>query len=61
MPFLGITFQYFKLHVLSWLKITCEGYLPKMRIWSILLIKLDVKWCININICIFIILLLGEC
>ena len=34
--FLVITFQLFKLHV--WLRITDEGLLPEMRIWSISLI-----------------------
>ena len=27
-----------------WLKITDEGSVPEMRIWSILLIESDLKW-----------------
>ena len=30
-----------------WLRITDEGSVPEMRIWSILLIKSDLKWCIH--------------
>ena len=44
--FLGINFQpVFNYFV--WLRITDEGSIPKMRIWSILLIKSDLKWCIH--------------
>ena len=32
-----------------WLRITDEGSVPEMRIWSILLIKSDLKWCINLG------------
>ena len=32
-----------------WLRITDEGSLPEMRIWSILLIKSDLKWCIHLS------------
>ena len=32
-----------------WLRITDEGSVPKIRIWSILLIKSDLKWCIHIS------------
>ena len=32
-----------------WLRITDEGSVPKMRIWSILLIKSDLKWCIHLS------------
>ena len=39
--FLGITFQLLKL--LFWLRITDEGSLPEMRIWSILLIKYELN------------------
>ena len=45
--FLVITFQLFILHV--WLRITDEGSVPEMRIWSILLIKSDLKWCIQLR------------
>ena len=42
-----ITFQFLKL--LLWLRTTDEGSVPEMRIWSILLIKSDLKWCIHIS------------
>ena len=29
--------------------ITDEGSVPEMRIWSILLIKSDLKWCIYLS------------
>ena len=32
-----------------WLRITDEGSLPEMRIWSILLIKSVLKWCIHLS------------
>ena len=32
-----------------WLKITDEGSLPEIRIWSILLNKSDLKWCILLS------------
>ena len=32
-----------------WLSITDEGSVPEMRIWSILLIKYDLKWCIHLS------------
>ena len=32
-----------------WLRITDEGSLPEMGIWSILLIKSDLKWCIHLG------------
>ena len=31
-----------------WRRITDEGSLPEMRIWSILLIKSDLKWCFHL-------------
>ena len=43
----GITFQLFNYFV--WLRITEEGSASKMRIWSILLIKSDLKWCICLS------------
>ena len=36
-----------------WLRITDEGSLPEMRIWSILLIKSDLKWCIHLSRSLF--------
>ena len=37
-----------------WLKITDEGSVPEMRIWSILLIKSDLKWCIHLSRSLFL-------
>ena len=31
-----------------WLRITDEGSVPEIRIWSMLLIKSDLKWCIHL-------------
>ena len=36
-----------------WLRITDEGSVPEMRIWSILLIKSVLKWCTHLNKIIF--------
>ena len=33
---------------------TDEGSVPEMRIWSILLIKSDLKWCIHLSISLFL-------
>ena len=46
------TFQFLKL--LFWLRITDEGSVPKMRIWSILLIQSDSKWCIHLSRSLFL-------
>ena len=35
------------LNYFVWLGITDEGSVPDMRIWSILLIESDLKWCIH--------------
>ena len=35
------------------LRITGEGSVPEMRIWSILLIKSDIKWCIYLSRSLF--------
>ena len=40
---------------------TDKGSLPEMRIWSILLIKSDLKWCIHLSRSLCIFQLLGEC
>ena len=37
------------LHYFVWLRITDEGSVPKMRVWSILLVKSDIKWCIHLS------------
>ena len=50
------------LNYFVWLRITDEGSVPKMRIWSILLMKSDLKWCIHLGLFIFQPLhSLGEC
>ena len=36
-----------------WLRITDEGSLPEMRIWSILLTKSILKWCIHLSRSLF--------
>ena len=41
-------------HDFVWLRITDEGSVPEMRIWSILLIKSDLKWCIHLNRSLFL-------
>ena len=50
--FLVITFQLFILHV--WLRITDEGSVLEMRIWSILLIYSDLKWCIHLSTSLYL-------
>ena len=45
-----------------WLRITDEGTIPELRIWSILLIKSYLKWCIHLSRSLFFIFqLLDEC
>ena len=44
---LGIIFNFWNYSV--WLRITDEGSVPEMRIWSILLIKSDLKWCTHLS------------
>ena len=45
-----------------WLRITDEGSVPEMRIWSILLIQSDLKWCIHLSRSLFLCFkLLSEC
>ena len=36
------------------MRITDEGSVPEMRIWSILLIKSDLKWCIHLSRSLFL-------
>ena len=36
------------------IRITDEGSVPEMRIWSILLIKSDLKWCIHLSKSLFL-------
>ena len=36
-----------------WLRITDEGSVPEMRIWSISLVKSDLKWCIHLSRSLF--------
>ena len=37
-----------------WLRITDEGSVPEMRIWSIFEIKSDLKWCIHLRKSLFL-------
>ena len=37
-----------------WLRITDESSVPEMRIWSILEIKSDLKWCIDLSRSLFL-------
>ena len=39
--------QNFSLNNTVWLRITDEGSVAKMHIWSIFFIKSDLKWCIH--------------
>ena len=57
--FLALFFNLFNYFLC--LMITDEGSIPEMRIWSILLIKSDLKWCIHLGRSLFIFQLLGEC
>ena len=41
------------LNYFLWLRITDEGSVPEMRIWSTLLIKSDLKWCIHLSRSLF--------
>ena len=42
------------LNYFVWLRITDESSDPKMRIWSILLMKSDLKWCIHLGLFFYI-------
>ena len=41
------------LNYFLWLRITDEGSVPGMRIWSISLIQSDLKWCIHLSRSLF--------
>ena len=43
------------LNYFLWLRITDEGLVPEMRIWSISLIKSDLKWCTHLSSSLFLI------
>ena len=45
------------LNYFVWSRITDEGSLPEKRLWSILLIKSDVKWFIHLSRSLFLYLL----
>ena len=48
-------FQFFNfLNYFVWLRITDEGSVPEMRIWSILLIKCDLKWSKHLSRSLFV-------
>ena len=42
------------LNYFVWLRITDEVLVPGMRIWSILLIKSDLKWCMHLSRSLFL-------
>ena len=53
-PFGFSLFWHFRVNIFIsnhfvWRRITDEGPLSEMRIWSILLIKSDLKWCIHLS------------
>ena len=50
--FWGITFPL--LNYFVWQRITDEGSVPEMRIWSILWIKSVLKWCIHLSGSLFL-------
>ena len=41
------------LNYIVWQRITEEGSVPEMRIWSIVLIISDLKWCIHLSRSLF--------
>ena len=41
------------LNYFVWLRITDKGSVPKMHIWSILLLKSDLKWCIHLDLFLY--------
>ena len=41
------------LNYFVWLRITDEGFVPEMRIWSILLMESDLKWCIHLDLFLY--------
>ena len=41
------------LNYFVWLRITDEGSVTEMRIWSILLMKSDLKWCIHLDLFLY--------
>ena len=47
--YFSTTYNYF-----IWLRVTDEGSVPEMRIWSILLIKSDLEWCIHLSRSLFL-------
>ena len=42
------------LNYFVWLRITDEGSVPEKRIWSILLMKSDSKWCIHLDLFLYL-------
>ena len=56
-------FSHFCVSLFNWLvRITDEGSVPEIRVWSILLKKSDLKWCIHLGRSLFFVFkLLGEC
>ena len=52
----GIIFQLF--NYFFGLRIIDEGSIPEMRIWSIVLIKSDLKWCIHLSRSLYLYILI---
>ena len=48
-----VTYLFNFLNYFVWLRITDEGFVPEMRIWSILLMKSDLKWCIHLDLFLY--------
>ena len=54
--FLALFFNFYNYFL--WLRITDEGSIPEMRIWSILLIKSALKWCIHLSRSLYLYIIL---
>ena len=52
MVFRAIIFNFWNHFI--WLRITDKGSLPEMRIWSILFIKSEFKWCMHLSRSLFL-------
>ena len=59
-PFGFILFRHFRVNIFYfwihfvWRRITDEGSLPEIGIWSILFIKSELKWCIHLSRSLFL-------
>ena len=50
--FLTSLYNFLKYFV--WLRVIDEGSVPEMRIWTMLLITTDLKWCIHLGRSLFL-------